>query len=58
MTVPTKASLNVKARLMSITGYNVLDCSSQQVTIVRQTGGKRRTIIKCEFWTISRLCLD
>lgn len=46
MTVPAKPSVHMKAALVGKPGHNVLDGSGQDMTIVREAGGKGRSVIK------------
>lgn len=46
MCVPPKAPLNMKAILVGVPCYNIFNCSGQNVSIMRKTSSKWRTIIK------------
>lgn len=46
MAIPAKSPVHMKAALMGEPGDNVLDGTSQDVTIMRQAGGKWRAIIE------------
>ena len=47
MTIPAESPLHMEAALVGPACHNVLDGASQDVTIMGQTRGKRRTIIEC-----------
>lgn len=62
MAIPAKSPVHVKAALMGKPGDNVLDGTSQDVAIMRQTSGKWRAIIesvpRCEIkLALSECCI-
>ena len=46
MSIPSKASFNMKTRLMCISCYNIFDGSSKNVSIMGQSSSKWGSIIK------------
>ena len=47
MTIPAKSPLHMEATLVGPACHDVLNGASQDVAIMGQTRGKRRTIIEC-----------
>jgi hypothetical protein len=48
MAIPPPFTDDILPRLMLISADNILDGSSENVTVMRQTGGKRRTVVEGE----------
>lgn len=46
MAIPAEATSNMVAPHGLVAGDNVLDSAGENVTVVRKTGSKRRTIVK------------
>lgn len=46
MTIPAKTTINMVSHLMSVPGDDILNSSSQNVAVMRQTRCKWRTIVK------------
>ena len=49
--IPSKSTDHMVTCLMSKTGYDILNSSSENMTIMRQTGSEWGTVIETVFWS-------
>jgi hypothetical protein len=47
--IPSESSFDMMSGRIGVTRHHVLDGTQEQVSVMRQTGGERRTIVESEF---------
>jgi hypothetical protein len=49
VSIPSESSFNMVSRRIGVTRHHILDGTQEQVSVMRQTSGERRTIVESEF---------